>query len=158
MRMRIDFQTKKYDITLFFRFVMNNFDFTAVYYNEKSFCLWQGSEEIFNIDPLPPRYHLADSENHSVSYISHPQISPDEPEMTEVKPLLLQVLPIVTWTLTFWPSRRVTVRVVIATRTMSVCSGALSPRQQQDLTQVNFGYITEIVYLFLIQSFRCWQR
>ncbi|XP_078331394.1 E3 ubiquitin-protein ligase UBR5-like isoform X2 [Crassostrea virginica] len=38
----------------------------------------QGSEEIFNIDPLPPRSHPADSENHSVSYISHPRISPNE--------------------------------------------------------------------------------
>ena len=44
----------------------------------KSFCLWQGTEEIFNIDPLPPRSHPADSENHSVSYISHPRISPNE--------------------------------------------------------------------------------
>lgn len=38
----------------------------------------QGSEEIFNIDPLPPRSHPADSENHSVSYISHPRISQSE--------------------------------------------------------------------------------
>ena len=46
---------------------------------EKSFCLWQGSKEIFNIDPLPPRSHPADSENHSVFYISHPRISPSGP-------------------------------------------------------------------------------
>lgn len=46
--------------------VSNNLEFT------------QGSEEIFNIDPLPPRSHPADSENHSVSYISHPRISQSE--------------------------------------------------------------------------------
>ncbi|XP_062606641.1 E3 ubiquitin-protein ligase UBR5-like isoform X3 [Saccostrea cucullata] len=39
----------------------------------------QGSEEIFNLDPLPPRSHPADSENHSVSYISHPRISQSVP-------------------------------------------------------------------------------
>ncbi|XP_055998190.1 E3 ubiquitin-protein ligase UBR5-like isoform X2 [Ostrea edulis] len=39
----------------------------------------QGSEEIFNTDPLPLRSHPADSENHSVSYISHPRISQGGP-------------------------------------------------------------------------------
>lgn len=61
---------------------------------------------------------------------------------------LFQVLLRVTWTLIYWPSQRVIVRVVIATKTTSACSGVLLLRQQQDLMQVMPLFLHELNVMY----------
>ena len=34
-------------------------------------CALQGSEEIFSVDPLPPKSPSVDDTSHSVSYVTH---------------------------------------------------------------------------------------